>query len=558
MNNRDSFGFLSFERVENGPWQAFERSIARLFEHQGWPHVALIGGTGDHGADIIISDATQEFVVQAKFKSLGSTTVQKNAVTEIKNALDYYEISQGFLVTNTKLAPSANEYITDLKKTGYTIDKIEGLDLVKLYQTLPSIPRHEYSPYIYQIQVIDSLVNCYNRGMKSTLVALATGLGKTFVAGTFLKWVLHDKPNANILILADQRALIQQFDRAMWKHLPKEISTHIWDGNEIPAYSQGITLATFQKLINAIDKDDEIGNFEVVIVDEAHHAPSPTYADLIEKLDYNFLVGMTATPWRFDKRELRDLFGIPCERCVIDIIEALRQGYLSKVDYRLLTDNVDWEKVQQVSRKKYTIRDLNKKMFLPERDDKILDQIEKAWDDKKIKRAIVYCASIDHAKRMELLLRERGYIARCLHSSLDWRDSEERLRKFRQGKIQILTAMNMLNEGVDVPEVDLIIFLRVTHSRIIFLQQLGRGLRLSKNKEKVIVLDFVADIKRIAATLDMQSGVVGDREKEIISGQFDVQFSSQLAQSFFEEYLKDKAAIQDYSEDDMILFPPEN
>ena len=558
MNNRDSFGFLSFERVENGPWQAFERSIARLFEHQGWPHVALIGGTGDHGADIIISDATQEFVVQAKFKSLGSTTVQKNAVTEIKNALDYYEISQGFLVTNTKLAPSANEYITDLKKTGYTIDKIEGLDLVKLYQTLPSIPRHEYSPYIYQIQVIDSLVNCYNRGMKSTLVALATGLGKTFVAGTFLKWVLHDKPNANILILADQRALIQQFDRAMWKHLPKEISTHIWDGNEIPAYSQGITLATFQKLINAIDKDDEIGNFEVVIVDEAHHAPSPTYADLIEKLDYNFLVGMTATPWRFDKRELRDLFGIPCERCVIDIIEALRQGYLSKVDYRLLTDNVDWEKVQQVSRKKYTIRDLNKKMFLPERDDKILEQIEKAWDDKKIKRAIVYCASIDHAKRMELLLRERGYIARCLHSSLDWRDSEERLRKFRQGKIQILTAMNMLNEGVDVPEVDLIIFLRVTHSRIIFLQQLGRGLRLSKNKEKVIVLDFVADIKRIAATLDMQSGVVGDREKEIISGQFDVQFSSQLAQSFFEEYLKDKAAIQDYSEDDMILFPPEN
>jgi superfamily II DNA or RNA helicase len=197
-------------------------------------------------------------------------------------------------------------------------------------------------------------------------------------------------------------------------------------------------------------------------------------------------------------------------------------------------------------------------MFLPERDDKILDQIENAWDDKKIKRAIVYCASIDHAKRMEVLLRERGYVARCLHSSLDWRDSEERLRKFRQGKIQILTAMNMLNEGVDVPEVDLIIFLRVTHSRIIFLQQLGRGLRLSKNKEKVIVLDFVADIKRVAATLDMKSGVEGERDKEVISGNFNVQFSSKQAQSFFEEYLKDKAAIQDYSEDDMILFPPEN
>ena len=102
---------------------------------------------------------------------------------------------------------------------------------------------------------------------------------------------------------------------------------------------------------------------------------------------------------------------------------------------------------------------------------------------------------------MEDLLRERGYAARCLHSTLDSRESEDRLRKFRQGKIQILTAMNMLNEGVDVPEVDLIAFLRVTHSRIIFLQQLGRGLRLSEGKEKVIVVDFVADLKRIAATL---------------------------------------------------------
>lgn len=559
MNNKDPPGFLSFDRVDKGPWQAFERAIARLFEHRGWPHVALVGGTGDHGADIIVSDNSQEFVIQAKFKSLSSATVQKNAVTELKNALYYYEIHQGFLVTNTKLAPSANEYIAELKSTGIRIDKIEGLDLLNLYRSLPSFPKQEYTPYIYQIQVIDSLINSYNQGKRSTLVELATGLGKTFVAGTFLRRVLHDKPDANILILADQRALIQQFDRAMWKHLPKEISTHIWDGNESPAYSQGIILATFQKLINAIEKDDELGNFEVVIVDEAHHAPSPTYAELLEKLDYNFLVGMTATPWRTDNRELTDLFGQPCERCVIDIIEALKKGYLSKVDYRLLMDNVDWEKIPSISRKKYTIKDLNKKLFLPERDDKIIKQIEEAWDDKKIKRAIVYCASIDHAKRMEVLLRERGYSARCLHSTLDRRDNEERLRKFRQGKIQILTAMNMLNEGVDVPEVDLIVFLRVTHSRIIFLQQLGRGLRLSKNKEKVIVLDFVADIKRIAATLDMKSNVEGEREKEILSGNFNVHFSSEEAQDFFNEYLKDQAAIiQDYSEDDMILFPPEN
>lgn len=556
MSERNNRGFLSFVRIEKGPWQAFERAIARLFEHQGWPHVALIGGPGDHGGDIIVSSEYLEFVIQAKFKSSSSSVVQKNAVGELKKAMDHYKINHGYLVTNTKLSPTANEYVHELQKTGYSIEKIEGLDLLYYYQSLDNLPAKEYVPYAYQVQVIDSLWETYTGGTKRTLVALATGLGKTFVAGTFLKRVLHDKPDARILILADQRALIQQFEKSLWKHLPKEVSTHIWDGKEEPSYHSGITLATFQKLTNVANLNQEIGGFEVIIVDEAHHAPSPAYNDLIDELEYNFLVGMTATPWRSDKRELQDLFGPPCRKCTIDIVEALKKGYLSKVEYQLLCDNIDYELVQSKSKKKYTIKDLNRKLFLPERDDKILGITDKTWNEHSIKRAIIYCASINHAQRMEDLLRERGYLARCLHSTLDSRESEDRLRKFRQGKIQILTAMNMLNEGVDVPEVDLIVFLRVTHSRIIFLQQLGRGLRLSEGKEKVIVLDFVADLKRIAATMDINYAVYKDRDKEYIQDTFGVNFSSEQAQSFFEEYLKDKAKyVQDYGDDDLILFP---
>jgi superfamily II DNA or RNA helicase len=556
VSDPDNRGFLSFVRINKGPWQAFERAIARLFEHQGWPHVALIGGSGDHGGDIIVSNEYLDFIVQVKFKNNSSSIVQKSAIGELRKAMDHYKINQGYLVTNTKLSPIANEYVHELNKTGYKIEKIEGLDLLYYYQKLDSLPAKEFVPYTYQMQVIDSLWETYTSRTKTTLVALATGLGKTFVAGTFLKRVLHDKPDARILVLADQKALIQQFEKSLWKHLPKEVSTHIWDGNEEPSYHSGITLATFQKLINVANLDHEIGSFDVIIVDEAHHAPSPTYNSLIDKLEYNFLLGMTATPWRSDKSELQDLFGAPCRKCTIDIIEALKKGYLSKVDYRLLCDNIDYDLVHNKSTKKYTIKDLNKKLFLSERDDKILDIIIKEWEQHTIKRAIIYCASIDHAQRMEDLLRERGYLARCLHSTLDSRESEDRLRKFRQGKIQILTAMNMLNEGVDVPEVDLIVFLRVTHSRIIFLQQLGRGLRLSEGKEKVIVLDFVADLKRIAATLDINYEVCKDKDKEYIQDSFGVKFSSEIAQSFFEEYLKDKAKyVQDYGDDDLILFP---
>lgn len=556
MNNSVASGFLCIKRIEKGPWQALERSVARLFEHQGWPHVALIGGSGDHGGDIIVSDESQEFIIQVKFKNDSSTVVQKVAIIEVKNAMDYYQINKGYVITNTKLSPHANEYLHVLNKTGYNIGKIEGMDLLRLYQKLASVPAKEYTPYSYQIQVLDSLWKNYSMGAKRTMVALATGLGKTFVGGTFIKMVLRDMPDARILVLANQKPLIEQFEKALWKHLPKEVSTHIWDGIEEPSYTQGITLATFQKLANVVNFEREIGSFEIIIVDEAHHAPSATYNNLIEKLETNFLIGMTATPWRTDKKDLQDIFGPPCNKCVIDIVEALRNGYLSKVDYRLFCDNIDWDIVQVKSQKKYTIKDLNKKLFVESRDDEILSQIIKIWKNMNPKRAIIYCASIDHAQRMENLLRERGFTARCLHSTLDPRESEERLRKFRQGKIQILTAMNMLNEGVDVPEVDLIVFLRVTHSRIIFLQQLGRGLRLSEGKDKVIVLDFVADIKRIAATLDINSGVLKDKEKEIMKDNFAVNFSSQNAQSFFEEYLRDQAQInQDSSDDEVILFP---
>jgi superfamily II DNA or RNA helicase len=373
---------------------------------------------------------------------------------------------------------------------------------------------------------------------------------------SFLKKVINEKPNSKILIIANQRPLLLQFDQALWKHLPKEISTHIWDGIEEPSYHDGVILATFQKLAN-IPSIQNTGPYEIVIIDEAHHAGAYSYHEIISKLDYSFLVGLTATPWRSDKKELRDIFGPPCNRCIIDIIEALRHGYLAKVDYRLFCDNLNWDLVNTKSEKSYTIKDLNTRLFLPERDEKVIGEIKKVWDAISPKRAIIYCSSKEHADQMEAHLRDYGFKARCLHSGLDFRETERRLREFRKGNIQIITSMNMLNEGVDVPEVDLIIFLRVTHSRVIFLQQLGRGLRLSEGKEKVIVLDFVADIKRIRATMDINSGVskTRDNEKELLVGNFKIDFSSQQAQNFFEEYLRDKAVIEDETEDCILRFP---
>ena len=552
----DSHGFLSSARIEKGSWRAMERAVARLFVHKGWPQVDIVGGTGDQGADVIASSDDREFLIQVKFKSSSNHTAGKKIVEDVKRAIEYYEIDQGLCVNNTRLSESANEYVTQLAKEGYSIGKIEGAKLMSKYENLPRWPEVDYSPYSYQQGPITKLLELYRDGEDHALLSLATGLGKTFVAGRFLGNILDNSPKKRILILADQKPLIRQFEESLWIHLPKEVSTHLWYGPESPAFDSGVDIGTFQSLDNP-DRfsRSKAQRYDIVVVDEAHHAPAKSYKRVIEKTNPEFLLGLTATPWREDDRSMEELFGPVREELTIDVVKALQEGYLTDVDYRLYCDNIDWEYVPEWSKKNYSITDLNKNLFIQERDDKILDEFESVWQESRTGRSIIYCASIDHAKRIAGGLRDRDFGARPLHSGLKNREVERRLRAFRRGDLEVLTAVDMLNEGVDVPEVDIIVFLRVTHSRRIFLQQLGRGLRLAEGKNKVIVMDLVADIRRIAEAIDIDRELERGEEREVMSKRFNLNFQDQNAQSFFREYLEDKAEIKTKDGEDKVGFP---
>jgi len=356
--------------------------------------------------------------------------------------------------------------------------------------------------------------------------------------------------------LADQKALIRQFDEALWEHLPKDVSIHLWYSKDSPAYDSGIDIGTFQTLDNRERfPTSRAQEYDIVVVDEAHHAPADSYQRVLDRTEPEFLLGLTATPWREDDKSLEELFGPIRDELTIDVIEALRKGYLTDVDYRLYCDDLNWERVQQQSNENYTIRNLNKKLFIPERDDKVVNEFESVWETTDIGRAIIYCASIEHARRIATRLRERGYGARQLHSDLTDREVERRLRAFRRGDLEVLTAVDMLNEGVDIPEVDIIVFLRVTHSRRIFLQQLGRGLRLAEGKDEVVVMDLVADIRRIAEAMDLDQEVEKGDSVEIMNRSFNLDFRDQRAQSFFREYLSDKAAINTSTGEERVRFP---
>lgn len=551
-------GFLGHNRLIKGPWQAFERAIARLLAHKGWDSYDVVGGAWDKGADIIGSINGQEKIFQVKF-SINNHSLSVDIVGDIKRAIEFYKIEQGVCVSNRSLGPEQKKKLSILKNQGYKIDTFIGEAIYNSYIKLPEWPKDKRPLRQYQRVAVDRLIEAYEHGNPRSLVVLATGLGKTFVAANFLRYVYEHRTDTKILILADKKELLIQFDRGIWTNLPKQVSTHLLYDYEKPAYTDGIILSTFQSFEGFYAKNPEIC-FDIVIVDEAHHAAASTFLTTINNLTPKFLVGLTATPFRTDDQSVTAIFGDPIVK--IDIGKAMQMGYLANVSYQIKNDNIDTDWVAKASKKGYTIRQLNKKLFIPERDEEICKTIMEYWNFKKAERGIIFCNSSGHAEIVEQILRtEYNFPARALTTKVtEPQERAKRLRLFRAGEIKILTCYNMLNEGVDVPDVDFLVYLRVTHSRIIFLQQLGRGLRYKEGKT-LLVLDFVADLRRIAGVKTFSKEITevkevdpnpGDYERLHLPSQFQLEFFDQNANDFINLVQADESELENSNEDDLV------
>jgi superfamily II DNA or RNA helicase len=280
-----------------------------------------------------------------------------------------------------------------------------------------------------------------------------------------------------------------------------------------------------------------------------------------------FLLGMTATPFRRDQRNLSDLFGHPT--ATLDLIEGMRRGFLANVDYRLHTDNIDWTRLRALNGSSFSPANINKTLFIQEWDDAVVHELQQVWGQVDKPRAIVFCGTIEHAIMTRDRINSLSFCrAEALYSQSDGRllPASERSRllcDFQDGRCQVICAVDILNEGIDVPDVNIIVFQRVTHSRRIFVQQLGRGLRIAPGKESVIVLDFVSDIRRFAAGLEMQRSLnvaepgavcarIGHKVRFARRSAEDIQ-----AQRFITEWLSDAGELQDCPDEVATLrFPP--
>jgi superfamily II DNA or RNA helicase len=529
--------FLDTRRLMWGPWQALERDVARLMILTGFEDVRIVGGTGDGGADVLGVINGCLWIVQCKLTT--SATPPIKAIEEVMNAGRIYQAQNLAVAVSRPPGERFVEEIRRLQRDGVQISIWDPVELLAQVARVPDYPPNRRSLRPYQVEAKDAV----REGLTDTgraLLVLATGLGKSVILAEVTAELFRDEAldNKRVLVLAHTKELVKQLHRTFWFHLPKSIATHQLSDGEFPTYWDGITFATVQ---SAQARLDSLPSFDLVVIDEAHHAPSATYTGVLDRLRPQMLIGATATPWRMDDSSIEAVFGSAVYSMGIE--QGMQNGFLADVDYRLLADNIDWNVVQEQSTMHYSLRQLNTRLILPTRDNEAAKIIQRVRVENAARAIIVFTRSVEHALDMAGTLRLYGMKAEALASSLPPREQDMLMTRFRNGEIDCLCTVDIFNEGVDVPDVDLIVFMRVTHSRRIFVQQLGRGLRLAPGKTRVTILDFVTDLRRMAEVLELDKAMRQNDVERLGLGANVIEFADKSAGSFLREWVLDQTSL---------------
>jgi len=345
-------------------------------------------------------------------------------------------------------------------------------------------------PQNHQSDCLNAVETERNQGKQRSLVVMASALGKTAVAAFDVKKFLVDFPYAKVLYLCHKNEILHQAKITF--------QTITQEKEELFGFLNGVEknlkakylFATFQTMKENLKKFNP-RDFDYVIVDESHHVVADTYQPVIEYFEPNFLLGMTATPNRLDLLDTKEIFG-GTETFSLPLEKALVMGLLTKIDYHLITDEIiDFGKIENPYR--MSLKELNRKIFLPKRDSEIVRIIAEKTKSIANPRIMIFCPSIKYAERLAKMIPD----SLSVHSDQSETEQKNRIQGFRNGKISKILTVDKFNEGIDIPEVNVLVFLRSTSSPTIFFQQIGRGLRKADGKESVLILDFVANCERI-------------------------------------------------------------
>ena len=347
----------------------------------------------------------------------------------------------------------------------------------------------------FQERLLEQVELARTIGRHRNLLVAATGTGKTVMAAVDYARLRERLPRDRLLFVAHREEILEQ-SRATFAHAMRDASFgEFWVGGKRPSRFEHV-FASIQSLNRSGLESIDPAYFDVVIVDEFHHAAAPSYRALLEKVAPRELLGMTATPERADDLDILHYFDgrIAAELRVWDAID---QQYLVPFSYFGVHDGTD---LTGVPWKRGTGYDLTALTNVLTADHawarRVIEQVRLKTGDPHAIKALGFCVTVAHARFMAEQFRAVGIPAVAVWGDSPMDERTAALRDLEAGRVNVVFTVDLFNEGIDVPNVDTLLLLRPTESPTLFLQQLGRGLRRARGKALCTVLDFVGNHRR--------------------------------------------------------------
>ena len=351
----------------------------------------------------------------------------------------------------------------------------------------------DVSPYPYQEEILDKIrAEREIHGRNKNLVVAATGTGKTVIAAFDFKRVLKEHPHAKFLFVVHREEILTKSRLTFRQILRDQNFGELLVGQYRPESLDQLFCSIQSLNSNELCRRLPADYYDYIVIDEFHHAAANGYQELLEHFTPQYLLALTATPERHDGLDILKYFDyhIAAE---IRLPDAINKKLLAPFQYFGISDCVDLSTLRWTNGG-YDKTQLNS-IFNgnTQRANLVLQKMQEILLDMTQFRALCFCVSQDHAEYMNAFFNEHGVHSAVLtaHSPTTERDTVQ--QRLRQREINVICVVDLYNEGVDIPEIDTVLFLRPTESLTVFLQQLGRGLRLSDDKECLTVLDFVGN-----------------------------------------------------------------
>jgi len=364
----------------------------------------------------------------------------------------------------------------------------------------PSVPYEAIQPRFAQIEALAQLEATYEEGYERAMVVMATGLGKTYLAAFFARHF------GKVLFVAHREEILRQAKQSFARVMPGK-TFGIYDG-KIKEGQAGVVFASIftlsmKKHLQAFAQDE----FDLIVVDEFHHAAAKSYERVLDYFKPKFLLGITATP---DRNDHKDVYAI-CDGNVayrIDFIEAVQRGWLAPFRYYGVYDETDYTKITWRGNRYDEVELLQAQLRV-----EIAEHILRAWETYKQTKTLVFCSSIQQADFLSNYFNGKNYRTVSLHSKQVQITRAKAIEMLEQGELDAIFTVDLFNEGVDIPAVDTLLFVRPTESLTIFTQQIGRGLRLHHGKDHCVIIDLIGNYRNADVKLQLFDARRGEKKK---------------------------------------------